>query len=208
MVRLKGPGMGQEASGSIADTVTFSKCKGVSYLKLHAKPANPKTQPQVSVRTVTQLIATDWRNFTANEKDTWAALAARNNVSPYNACLAYNLTQWAHFLFPSRTYPPTRTGTNHLFSEISVVPHGRGALWTYAVTDMRDGWTMALHVVPAPGGTATYQNCIRMMAPTAPGTITWLWSPLDPGTYNFRAVGTTTSGKAAIPGGNRSVVIP
>lgn len=200
--------MGQDASGSLAETVIFSKCKGVSYLKLHQKPKQPRTQPQVSARCITRLIATDWRNFTAAQKNSWATLAAENNLSPYNACMAYNLTQWGHFLFPSRIYPPTRTGINHQFSDISVAPHGRGALWTYTVTAMNDGWTLAIHHVSGPGANPTRQNCIYMMAPTAPGTTTWLWSPLESGTYHFRAVLTTVSGKAATPGGNRNVVIP
>lgn len=207
MVKLKGPGLATGAAGKLADSLIFSNWKGRAYLKKNTTPKDPKSQAQVSVRTVTQLIATDWRNFTPADQATWNDLAADTNVSPYNACLAFNLTQWRNFLYPSKTHPPTRTGVFHGLGSITVVPHGRGALWTYTVAVMNDGWTLAIHHVPASGGAATYANCIRMMRPPGVGTITWLWSPLTAGTYHFRAVLTTNSGAAALPGGIRSVTI-
>lgn len=200
--------MARDASGSLAETITFSKWKGVNYVKLHQKPKQPNTQSQVAVRALTNLLSPAWQQTTAGQKATWQAQATAENISPFNAFMKSNMANWALFLYPSLAYPPTRTGTIHAIDTLTVVPHGRGALMTFTSSTVNDGWGVAWHHVPGAAGNPTKDNLIRFMPLYAPGTITWLWSPLDSGTYHFRAVMHTVFGWAAYPGGNRNVVIP
>ena len=48
MVRVYGPAMSLDASGTLAETITFTKWKGRNVLRQRVIPTNPKTGPQVS----------------------------------------------------------------------------------------------------------------------------------------------------------------
>lgn len=207
MVKLKGPGLARSASGSLAETVTFSHCKGVAYLKKYAKPNQPRSQGQVSVRAITKLLSTDWKNFTAPQKNSWAAIAAQTLISPFNACVSFNLHHWALYKFASRIYPATRTGSPHTGVHVGAVQHGQGILLSFDCSTVHDGWGCSWHHVPNWGDPATYLNCIQQMILTSPGEVTWLWKPLDPGTYNFRAILFTQDGNDVRPGGVLNCVV-
>lgn len=52
MAKVTGPLLSLDASGSVANTMTFSKWKGINYLRQRVVPANPKTAGQKVVRGV------------------------------------------------------------------------------------------------------------------------------------------------------------
>jgi len=57
MAKVKGPLMSLEASGSIANTITFSIWKGRPYVRQLVTPANPSSAGQIAVRKVLGSIA-------------------------------------------------------------------------------------------------------------------------------------------------------
>ena len=52
MAKVKGPLMSLEASGSIANTITFSIWKGRPYVRQLVTPANPSSAGQIAIRKV------------------------------------------------------------------------------------------------------------------------------------------------------------
>lgn len=85
MVRVKGPLFSMEASGTIGNSIVFSKWKGRDYVRRHAIPSNPKSGLQVGVRAVFGYIAQDYANLAAGDISDWTTLAAGDNITPLNA---------------------------------------------------------------------------------------------------------------------------
>lgn len=61
MARTKGPLFSLDASGTIADTIVFSRWKGRSYVRRHQIPYNPNTAKQVNVRKAMTLLVALWQ---------------------------------------------------------------------------------------------------------------------------------------------------
>jgi len=57
MAKVKGPLMSLEASGSVANTITFSTWKGRPYVRQLVTPSNPSTAGQIAIRKVLGSIA-------------------------------------------------------------------------------------------------------------------------------------------------------
>lgn len=56
MARTKGPLFSLDASGTIAETIVYSRWKGRSYVRRHQIPYNPQTTKQVNVRKAMALL--------------------------------------------------------------------------------------------------------------------------------------------------------
>lgn len=87
MVRLKGPLFSMEASGTVANSITFAKWKGRDYARRHAIPANPKSALQTGVRAVFAWISKNFANVSTTDKSDWAAAALADNLTPLNAMI-------------------------------------------------------------------------------------------------------------------------
>ena len=74
-VVVTGPCMSVTARGTYADTITFSKIKGVQYAKTWFKPANPQTGLQTNMRLATALAVAYIQVFTGAQLDAWKAYA-------------------------------------------------------------------------------------------------------------------------------------
>jgi len=85
MARTKGPLFSLDASGTLADTIVFSKWKGRTYVRRHAIPSNPRSGLQVGMRSVFKYITQAFGALTANQKAAWDALAAPDNITQLNA---------------------------------------------------------------------------------------------------------------------------
>lgn len=57
MAKVTGPLLSLDASGSVANTITFSKWKGINYLRQRVVPSNPKTAGQKTARSIFGVLA-------------------------------------------------------------------------------------------------------------------------------------------------------
>lgn len=57
MAKVTGPLMSLDASGSVAETITFSKWKGRNYVRQRIVPANPQTSDQLAGRSILGTLA-------------------------------------------------------------------------------------------------------------------------------------------------------
>jgi len=87
MARVTGPLFSLDASGTVADAMTFSKWKGLNYVRLRVIPANPQTDSQVSQRDTLAAATSTWKNavsLPAASKNSWGASASGTGMSGFN----------------------------------------------------------------------------------------------------------------------------
>ncbi len=84
MARLTGALFSLAASGTIANTLTFAKWKGIQYARTRVVPANPNTAAQQEVRGVFATLTAMWTRLPSLAREPWIAavrglaLTARN----------------------------------------------------------------------------------------------------------------------------------
>jgi hypothetical protein len=194
MVKLTGPGLSTDASGSIADVVTFSRTKHRNYLKKHAGPKQPRTPPQLSIRALIAFLSSEWQLLTSTHQATWKQLVPKVAPTPYHSYISINMQRWRSWKPPSKSYPATETG---------IIPSSihHSATGGFGLVEL----TMNNPTTPYPWGYLIFRDTVSMPAqrwdrlvhairrdPAA--TTTHRDTPLDPGTYYYRFSGFSDNG--------------
>lgn len=185
--------MSVDASGKFAGSMVFSKWKGRNYARQLVTPKNPKSAKQTGVRGMMKFIADRWYYLTAPAKATWDAIAASKSISAFNAYVGENLTRWQEFKAPTEEYPADETANaitttqvltgGQGFCSIGLTPSGAGDNWGFAI--FRD---TAEIVAP------NWNNCIAVIPANGATAVSYTDSPLDAGTYHYRASVFNTDG--------------
>lgn len=92
MARLTGPLLSLDASGSIFNTVVYSKWKGLNYARLSVTPYNPKSTAQVGIRDTVKwgvLYFTKGTYIAAAQKTWWNTYAEGTNMSGINRFMRF-----------------------------------------------------------------------------------------------------------------------
>lgn len=195
MVKLKGPGMARDASGSLAETVIFSNWKGKSYLKLHQKPKQPRTQKQLAMRAIVNFITKIWKSLPAADPTSWTPLAAELNVSNINACLAYNLERWRGFHYPATLFPGNEVLPCQTWNQWNITGDIRHANHFLQGLIPNDGRGWAIHRGTAAGFPRAWDTLLHIL-PYFSGLTDYNWTDhLDPGTYWYRGVRISSDGR-------------
>ena len=87
MTRVTGPMFSLTASGTIGDVITYSKWKGLHYVRSRVIPANPQTDPQTSIRlTMTAGVSTyrDDAQVPQTSRSSWDFYASGTGMSGFN----------------------------------------------------------------------------------------------------------------------------
>lgn len=71
MARLTAPLLSLAASGTIADSITFSSWKGIAYARTRVIPANPKSDAQKEVRGIFATLNEMWKRMPQLARDPW-----------------------------------------------------------------------------------------------------------------------------------------
>lgn len=187
--------MARDASGSLAETLTFSNWKGVSYLKLHQKPKQPNAPKQVAMRAIVNFLSKIWNDLPAADRASWTQLARAQHISPLNAAVGFNLERWRRFHYPATKLPA---------NEVLVAQNT--LIWT-ATADIRhadhyckgdvpnDGRGWAIHRWNTPGFTRRWSNLVHII-PYVAGTSKYYWTDhLAAGTYWYNQVSFSSDGK-------------
>jgi len=209
MARTVGPLMSLDASGSIANTIVFSRWKGRSYVRQLVTPANPKSPLQVSTRAVMKFLSQRWTpDLTSAEKATWDALAAADAISPFNAYTRANLQRWTQFTAPSQAYPATGAGTDPTFTALpSSVGGVRQATISWNNNVVNDGWGMLIFRSLTTGFTTARDNLIGAAWLGAAGVVTFVDTPLVPATYFWNYRWFTLQGELSAQLGQTTAVV-
>lgn len=144
MAKIKGPLLSLSATGTVADTTTFAKWKGIPYVRQKVNPANPRTTAQVATRSVFGTAAKSWRRVPALFTEVWNDFILGRPLTGRNAYMGKytenlrgetDLAQW-------QTSPGTRSGpaipslngdTGAASGEIDM---------TYTAPTLPTGWTL------------------------------------------------------------------
>lgn len=92
MAKLSGGLFSLSASGTLADTLTYSRWKGISYARTRVIPANPQTTDQTQTRSVFSFLQSLYKRLPGIGAEPWIASAVGNPLTPINAFLKANIS--------------------------------------------------------------------------------------------------------------------
>lgn len=194
MVKVNGPMFSFSASGTLADTATFSTWKGRPYVRQRVIPHNPKSDSQTGMRQMLAFLSQAWNGLSDISKSTWEEIASQAEISPFNAFCSYNLRKWRDYLAPSQQYPATRDDTNAALGTLSLAQIGQNIQVTQAITSKNDGWNLIIHKSTTTGFTPGFSTSVKTIAlPTSGDAVTEI-GPFQPGTYYVRTISGTVAG--------------
>jgi len=187
MVKVLGPMMSFEASGTIGKIATFSKWKGRPYVRQRVVPTNPKSVLQVSTRAMMRFLAQSWVGVGSTPQGSWDELAAAAQVSPFNSFVGRNQMRWREFQAPSQTYPAAETGTPAVATLDSAVGGPSYCDVTFTITTLNDVWGVMLFRSNTGTFTPSRANCIAVLPVDGTGSLVYTDSNLAAATYYYDA---------------------
>lgn len=186
MVKVFGPALSLDASGTLGDALTFSKWKGRHYIRERVIPKNPRSGLQVGFRSQFAFLTQAWAALSDLEKATFDELADSLAVSPFNAYIRFNMRRWRNFKPPSHEMPAAETGSPALYNAGTPAATGGVASiqidWTIATAN--DNWGLLIFKGETTFSTAIH-NCIAGVYCASAATFSFLDSPLEPATYYY-----------------------
>ena len=195
MARTTGPLLSLDASGSIGGSMTFSKWKGRNYVRQLVTPNNPKSAKQTGVRAMMKYLSQIWASIGAVAQATWDDLAAASAISPFNAFIGHNMGRWQTNDGPTHAYPAAEADTPGAVT--SNTPTGYEGYASIAVilpaAADRVGFILCRDTAEITD--PTWANAIAVVQDDGTAhTVTVTDSPLEPGTYHYRAAAFTADG--------------
>lgn len=191
MARTTAPLLSMDASGSVGNSLTFAKWKGRNYVRRWAKPANPRSTAQVSIRTAMQLYTAIYKASPEAVEAAFAAEAASLKISPFNAYTRAGMKNWKSSILVFPNGNEVAMGTTDADISLTGTVQPRGITWEWSETDPLTPWAWLLTVRDGadPGLTTAYA-----VHGTATGT-SWLQTGLQGATtYHARITMLTTTG--------------
>lgn len=194
MVKVKGPAMSLDASGSLAGALVFSKWKGRNYVRQHVVPANPKSGGQVGVRSMFKFLAQIWDGLSDANKATWEDRADDLVASTFNAFMSYNQRRWRDFNAPSKEDPATEVGGAPTASTGVATPDIRAITLVITDTGTPPDWAYMIFRELTTGFDLAWSNCIAVVPWSGAATTEYIDSPLEPDEYFYNYIGTLDTG--------------
>lgn len=153
MAKVTGPLLSLAASGTVADTTTFGKWKGIPYVRQKVNPSNPNTSGQQSTRNTFKAAGESWRLTPAAFSAPWDAFAKGRPLTARNAYMGAftRLLRGKADLADWQVSPGARSGPA-LQSQSAAGATGSGEIdVTYTTPSIPTGWTLdkVVHVYAA-----------------------------------------------------------
>lgn len=201
MVKLKGPSLSLDATGSVGDAVTFAKWKGRNYLRRKPTPADPQSDLQIALRAMFAFLSGQWDNLTTAQKATWEAAALNTNSSPFNSYLSANQARWRRYNAPSKALPADPTDTPCTWTlEPTATKQRQAARLDWTPNVINDNWGLIIYrfapgpVVPKLDATIAVVQCTAAAVPDH-----YIDAPLADGTWAYKTSPITAGGLIGPP---------
>jgi hypothetical protein len=187
MAKVTGPLMSMDASGTVGKTLTFGKWKGRNYVRQRVIPSNPKSASQLGVRSMMSFLAKQWTELTSGEKASYAEMAEAKSISAFNQFVSVNLARWQNFDGPTKEYPAAEASTPLTVTDMTLTG-GVGEI-TVQLTPSggTDIWGFILCRDTAEITAPAWSNTVAVIEANGANQVTYTDSPLDAGTYHYRA---------------------
>lgn len=195
MVRLTAPMLSLGASGSLGKTVTYSIWKGRAYARQCVTPTNPKSAAQSGVRAMMAFLAQQWTNLTAGEKATYDDAAEAKAISSFNEYTSYNLQRWQLFDPPSKAYPAAEASTPLTVSDMTLTGGDGNVLVQLTPSAATDIWGFVILRSDAEITAPNWNQVVKVLEADGVSQVQWTDTPLDAGTYHYRAAVINDDGK-------------
>lgn len=130
------------SSGSIAKTMVYSSWRGISYVRKHVIPANPKTTSQTQTRAVFQFLSAVWKTAPTLFQEIWTLQAQgqpftnRNAFNKANIAGLRTATTLANLIFSGGA----KGGL--ALTSVTVTPGATQLALTCVVPSPPVGWTL------------------------------------------------------------------
>lgn len=209
MVKVNGPMLSLDASGTIANTATFAKWKGRAYVRQRVVPTNPKSAGQTSIRQMLKFLSQQWASMTAPEKASWDTLAAAAAVSPFNSYVAAGLARWRQLDAPAAATPALETGSYQASAAATATGSYHQAVVEFPIAAVHDGWGIAIERNTVDVYQGTFAAIVGVIATPAAAATLFTDLGLVAGTYYYFWRRFTRAGKldGAFAQGSLSAVV-
>lgn len=187
MVKVYGPMMSLDASGTLAKAVTFSKWKGRNYVRERVIPANPKSGGQVGRRAMFKFLTQAWAANSAGRQATWQDLADQLIASRFNAFVSTNMARWHNELTPGMEIPiAEKNATSAMVLSAAAWEQNRIKLSFDAVPILWD-WGVLIFAKLGAAVTGAVGNTIIVDPRGSADGYNIFWTPPEVGTWHFDA---------------------
>lgn len=208
MVKLAGPAMSLDASGSLGNTLVFSKWKGRNYARSKVTPANPKSAGQVGVRSMFRWLSQIWASLTTANKATWDDRAATTTISPFNAFMALNQTRIRNFKPPTKEDPAAEAASTGTVGALTATSGVRQITVSQAITTAGNLWGVAFFRSPTGSFTPSFSNLVHVGTISGTNAVLFVDTPLANGTYYYDTKPITVSGAWGADTGEQTATLP
>lgn len=206
MVKLRGPLLSLQGSGSIGKVATYSNWKGRAYAKQYKEPTNNQQITQLGIRAALGWLATAWGELTSDDHDAWEEFAARANVTQFDSYIGWNLSRFANGE-GLETRPDSAFAANTI-NVVTQMPIASRNLvtWNAAAPPPIVPWAFLAWASQTSGFTPAPTNAIALAnGATLPGNTDLTFKPPSRGTWYLRVGSTRTNGEMFITATQSSV---
>lgn len=206
MVKITGPLLATEASGTLANTLTYAHTARGTVAKARIDRADARSAAQIGRRVMIGWLTQQWHRLTTAQQTTWADLPQAQTTSPYHAYLQHNAANWQNFLAPSRYYPATRNDNPpiRLLATAAWVEHRikltSSSFWA------GDGWGNIIFASQTSGFSTAVGNAIIIAESEDVLIHTHWWTPPTIDTWYFNNRTFSVKGKMSNEWGELSAV--
>lgn len=210
MPTLTGPCQSQEARGTLAGLLTYSRRRGRNVAGVASSPRQPRTLAQVATRIFMTWITKQWSTLTAAERASWLNYEPTPLLSPYHAYLQHNVNRFKNIpdrnttlelydTWPSKAYPTTKAtkadncGANSAVGGPGYIDH------TYYNNALYDRWFISYHLATPGINYATYANLVFVALHGPYRWTTQRITGLPPGVQTLWAIACSATGKPRSP---------
>lgn len=194
MVKVSAPALSLKASGSLGGALVFAEWKGRAYVRSLVTPSNPRSGLQVGTRSMFKFLAQNWAGIEADDKASWAEIAATINASTFNAYMKNNMVWWRRFAPPSMNEARAKAGTPGTYGFLNAVGGVRHATLGVAASSAEDNWGCILFRSPTGSFTPSLSNAIGVILLNTTTETQFIDSDLAAGTYYYDSAFFTEDG--------------
>jgi len=208
MTKVFGPLMSLDASGTLADAITFSKWRGRNYVRERVIPSNPKSGAQVGRRAMFAFLTQAWNALADGAKASWQDLADQIVASRFNGYMRGNMIDWHNFIPPTQLTPAGKVGTPSDNVITAAAWEENRIKITIAGSALGDAWGICLFASLTGTYAPSVGNCILVEPDTTIASHDVFWTPPAVTTYYLDSVAFADDGVKAAEGGEQTAAPP
>jgi hypothetical protein len=160
---------------------------------------HPKSLPANAVIATTRFFGKEWTLLDPELRTPWKQTAPYYNLHGPAYFHLENISHTPGIFAPSKEIYFPQFAPEPSIATIAATPIKRGVQLRVAANQTDGLWGIAIHRDPRETPPLDYTNCISIQRVAQTPTITWIDSPLEPGSYAYFATAFTEDGTPSAP---------